>query len=65
MPFPTPLTGFQCKDGWAVAITKTENGDEWIPLFRWDGQAWVIVPDRTSVCPQIPAPIHLYACEVN
>ncbi len=65
VPFPTPLIGFQCKDGWAIATTQDENGDEWIPLFRWDGQAWVVVPDRTSVCPQIPAPIHVGACEVN
>ena len=47
------LDGFECADGWAVTFPTVGAGDEgytYTQIFRAEGQFWVPVTDRTTVC---------------
>lgn len=80
------LDGFECADGWAVAFPTVgvDSEDEdtaytYTQVFRAEGQFWIPVDDRTTVCgtidldnpasfpsdSQVPESIWKSACNTN
>ena len=47
------LDGFECADGWAVTFPSVGSDDEgytYTQIFQAEGQFWVPVTDRSTVC---------------
>jgi len=80
------LDGFECADGWAVTFPTVgvDSEDEdtaytYTQVFRAEGQFWIPVDDRTTVCgtidldnpasfpsdSQVPESIWKSACNTN